>query len=288
MHRKIPCRLILITMFLVAAAPVIAAPKAEIWSYWETHDPQSNETVKHQPWDQFQVKYVFPGADGIYRLDYDGVLPKDRQLLDRYVDTLAGVTVTGLNRNEQQAYWINLYNALTVQVVLDAYPVASIRDIDTSPGLFADGPWGQTLVEIESHPVSLDDIEHRILRPIWKDPRIHYAVNCASLGCPNLSGHAYRPSKLERQLDKAAEGFINHPRGAQVQDGKLMASSIYKWFVEDFGGTEDGVINHLRKYAYRDLLKSLEGVSAIDGYDYDWTLNDINPSFADKMRKRGS
>ena len=137
---------------------------------------------------RFLAQHLRTGEDGIARIGYGAVSDEDRKSLDAYIAALAGHPGSrrALNRAEQQAYWINLYNALTVQVILDHYPVESIRDIDISPGLFADGPWGKKLVTIEGEAVSLDDIEHRILRPIWKDPRIHYAVNCASIGCPNL------------------------------------------------------------------------------------------------------
>jgi len=155
--------------------------------------------------------------------------------------------VSKLNRPEQQAYWINLYNALTVQVVLDHYPVETIRDIDISPGLFSDGPWGKKLVTIEAEPVSLDDIEHRILRPIWRDPRIHYAVNCASVGCPDLLARAYRTDDMDQTLTANAVAYINSARGVALKGGEVSVSSIYDWFEADFGGNEAGVLKHLRQ-----------------------------------------
>lgn len=279
---------LVVGVWLLASTPLKAAPEAELWDYWEAHDPQSTQAIDHKSWEQFQLSYAYPGKDGIIRVDYEAALASDRNTLDRYIKSLEQVKVTSLNRNEQMAYWINLYNALTVLVVLDAYPVTSIRDIDISPGVFADGPWGKKLVEIEGNPVSLDDIEHRILRPIWKDPRIHYAVNCASIGCPNLHGHAFKGNDIERPLNEAAKDFINHPRGVQIQSGKLMVSSIYDWFVEDFGGTEAGVLAHIRQFANSSLKNDLAGITSIDDYEYDWALNDIKPTIGDKRRKRGS
>ena len=122
---------------------------------------------------------------------------------------MAAVRVSGLGRDEQCAYWINLYNALTLEVVLDHYPVDSIRDIDISPGLFSQGPWGKKLITVEGEQVSLNDIEHRILRPIWRDPRIHYAINCASLGCPNLQPRPFTGRTLDHALDLAAMRFVD-------------------------------------------------------------------------------
>jgi hypothetical protein len=122
--------------------------------------------------------------------------------------------------------------------------------------------------------VSLDDIEHRILRPIWKDPRLHYALNCASIGCPNLQVRAFNAANGESLLEKGARDFINHRRGASVKDGRLRVSSIYTWFKEDFGGNDAGVIRHLSAFAKPGLKTSLKGIRVIDDDDYDWSLNE--------------
>ncbi len=181
--------------------------------------------------------------------------------------------ISTYNRQEQKAFWINLYNALTVKVILDHYPVNSIRDIDISPGWFSDGPWGAKLVIIEGEELSLDDIEHRILRPIWQDPRIHYAVNCASLGCLNLAPIAYTAHNIEELLDQGTWAYINHPQGVTFKNGKLQVSSIYQWFQEDFGGSREGVLQHLRSYAREQLAEQLQTYRGKLIYDYDWGLN---------------
>ncbi len=250
------------------------APSADLWERWTAQDPASRETIDHGAWDRFLASHLRPGDDGVARLPY-GVIPaKDRESVRAYVGRLAAVPISRFSRDEQLAYWINLYNALTVQVVLDGYPVESIRDIDISPGLFADGPWDKDLVEIEGEDLSLNDIEHRILRPIWRDPRIHYAVSCASIGCPNLPASAFTGGNASALLDQAARDYVNHPRGSRVAGGKLRVSSIYVWFEEDFGGGETGVIEHLKLYAKPDLAARLAGVSEIEGHGYDWDLND--------------
>ena len=266
-------RLISILAVLLIAAPASAAPKSELWPRWQAHDPAATQAVDHTPWDRLLKAYLVIGEDGINRFAYGQVSNADRQALEDYVAALAATPVSSLARPEQMAYWINLYNALTVAVIVRHYPVASIRDIDISPGFFADGPWGKKLVNIEGEEVGLDDIEHRILRPIWKDPRIHYAVNCASIGCPNLAPAAFRPANLEAELTHAARAFINHPRGASVTDAGLVASTIYDWFQVDFGGDEAGVKMHLAQYATGDLAAALKRGIAIDGYAYDWALN---------------
>ena len=250
------------------------APSAELWDRWQAHDATSRETIDHADWDRLLMTYLQPDGEGVQRFAYGEVTPADKAALETYVQDLAGLPISSHNRSEQFAYWVNLYNALTVQVILDHYPVESIRDIDISPGLFADGPWDKELVTIEGEAVSLNDIEHRILRPIWRDPRIHYAVNCASIGCPDLRDMAFTGGELEQQLDDAARAYINHPRGAWIVDGELLLSSIYIWFSEDFGGDEQQIVAHLKRYAAGELANALENVSEIADHDYDWTLND--------------
>lgn len=264
-----------IIVFVLTLLPLgsHAASKPVAWAHWQAFDPASQTLVDHTPWGRFLERYLKPSADGVNRMAYAKVSPADKARLDAYVETLTATGVRLLNRDEQRAFWINLYNALTVQVVLAHYPVDSILDIDISPGLFANGPWGKKLVEIEGEAVSLDDIEHRILRPIWRDPRLHYTINCASIGCPNLQSVPYTAANGDAQLDAAARAYVNHPRGARVQGGRLYVSSIYDWFEDDFGGGEQGVLEHLRRFADADLKTALSAIEDISDDDYDWTLN---------------
>jgi hypothetical protein len=264
-----------ILLLLALPSLLLAAPKADLWGYWTKHDPDSSVSVDHSPWSAFLQSYVRPGPNGINRVGYGAVTAEDRDSLDSYLKLLTRTKVRSMSRASQKPFWINLYNALTVQVILDHYPVDSIKDIDISPGFFSSGPWDKKLVTIEGKKLSLNDIEHRILRPIWEDPRIHYAVNCASLGCPNLQTEAFTPENIEVLLDKGAREYINHPRGMSIEDGNLIVSSIYEWFQEDFGGSEEGVIDHLRRYAEPELRKKLKGFSTIYDDRYDWSLNDV-------------
>lgn len=255
--RLVASVLAVVTAFTLVPVPAGAAPKAELWERWTTHEPNSSIKVDHSDWDAFLKTYVTTHRDGVNRVAYQRVSEFDKQALNNYIDRLVARPVSKLSRDEQRAYWINLYNALTIKLVLEAYPVRSIRDIDISPGLFTDGPWGKKIVTVEGEAVSLDDIEHRILRPIWRDPRLHYAVNCASIGCPNLRREALTALNAEAYLDTGARDYINNPRGAKIDNGRLIVSSIYEWFQEDFGGDDAGVIQHLRQYANGDLAAKL-------------------------------
>jgi hypothetical protein len=246
-------RIFVVAVALIAVAagatlPADAAPKSELWPRWQAHDPASTLTVDHSAWSRLLQVYTGLDDAGIVRFDYGGVTGADRAGLDGYIASLSAAPVDSLARPEQLAYWVNLYNALTVRVILGYYPVDSILDIGISPGLFSIGPWGKKLVTVAGENLSLDDIEHRILRPIWRDPRIHYAVNCASIGCPNLKQTAYAAANLDATLDANARAYINYPRGVDMRFGALTVSNIYDWFVQDFGDNEIGVPAHLRAY----------------------------------------
>jgi hypothetical protein len=268
--------LLLLGACLMWAAPLKAAPKADLWPFWSEHDPSSERSLDHSEWNDFLERYVVTGPKGVNLVRYQEVSTADEKRLQAYLDRLQEVPVRSLSRDQQFPYWVNLYNALTVHLILEHYPVETIKDIDISPGLFSAGPWDKKLVTIEGKQLSLNDIEHRILRPIWEEPRIHYAVNCASMGCPNLRRQAYTAQNTEAMLQAGAEEYINHPRGVQIDDGELIVSSIYTWFTEDFGGSDASVIEHLQQYAHDELKSRLADFRNIDDDRYDWSLNEAD------------
>ncbi len=267
--------LLALALPLGAASSIEAlfAPRAELWERWTAHDSVSSASIDHAAWDRFLKTYLSKDKDGVNRFAYARITDANRRVLNDYIGGLTRRSISRYNRSEQLVYWINLYNGLTVKVVLDHYPVKSIRDIDISPGWFSDGPWDKKLITIENESLSLNDIEHRILRPIWRDPRIHYAVNCAAVGCPNLQPMAFTATNAEAMLSKAARDYINNPRGVRLEDGSLIVSSIYVWFQEDFGDSDAGVIAHLKRYASPELQAELARTERIDSHGYDWTLN---------------
>ena len=265
-------RVLLAGLALVPGA-ALAAPKSEPWPMWEAHDAGSSAVIDHAPWGRFLARFGREGADGIALLAYAAAVA-ERAALEADIARLAALPIRRFNRREQFAYWVNLYNMVTVAVVLKHYPVASIRDIGISPGWFAKGPWGAKLVEVEGTALSLDDIEHRILRPGWRDPRVHYVVNCASLGCPDLPAAPLTAATAEAMLEEAARRFVNHPRGAAIESGRLAASSIYVWFAEDFGPKPEDVVRHMRKYARQDFYTALSHIRQVSVDRYDWALNE--------------
>ncbi len=252
----------------VAAVLVISAPAAGEGSQG---DAQSSN--RDAAWTRLLGEHVRPGPDGVTRFDYGALKgdAEDRAALDAYIASFAALDFDTLGRDEAFAAWANLYNAVTVRHIVERYPLGSIRD-----GYLFGGPWKEVTVIADGEAISLDGIEHGVLRVEWDDPRVHYAVNCASIGCPNLLTEAWSGDSLDEDLDAAARGYVNHPRGVSVRsDGHLTVSRIYKWFREDFGGSDEGVLAHLREYANDDLRTALEGDVRIRGHKYDWSLNDV-------------
>lgn len=260
-------------MLVVAIVPAVGqlgVPQTKAAERWRASGPGLQ--VDHGAWDRFLANYRRVGRDGIARIAYGRVTKPDHAALKRYIGALAAADVDRMTRPQQLAYWINLYNAATIDLVIDAYPVTSIKQV--RGGLLARGPWTDKIVTVEGERLSLDDIEHRILRPIWRDPRIHYAVNCAALGCPDVAERAFTAARADAMLTAAARAFVNHPRGFRFAGNALVASSIFDWYAADFGG-RDGVLAHARRYANPALAARLAGKRRPDSYDYEWALNEV-------------
>jgi hypothetical protein len=269
MMRRFLARL---TLVLALAVPPLATAAGDGASPWARHDPESTATIGHELWERFLTRYVRIGADGVHLVAYGSVTPEDRELLDRYIAQLAELPISTYNRDEQMAFWINLYNALLVRLVIDHYPIASVLDVETRPGRH--DPWNLKLVEIEGHELSLDDIEDGILGAVWQDPRVYYALSCAALGCPDLRPVPYTGRRLEEELTDAAMDYVNDRRCVRLDDDRLIVSSIYRWHRGDFGGSDDGVISHLMAFAGPDLAMRLQRFDHISGDAFDWRLND--------------
>lgn len=214
-------------------------------------------------------------ADLLARYNHAGVVDyagfkKEEARLDAYLEHLAQVDPDQLDRNDQFAFYVNAYNAWTIKLILTGYPgVQSIKDL----GGWIQGPWKKKFVRIRDRTLTLDDIEHKILRPRFKDPRVHFAVNCASKSCPPLAAAPYAGARLNQQLDEAARNFINDARFNRLEGERLYVSRIFKWFGGDF---HDDVIGFFRRYANGDLQQALDrgGRSIrVEYLEYDWSLN---------------
>lgn len=249
----------------------IAASRKKLAAFAHFNET-SQRKVDHNIWDSFLTRYVKETRDGRLVIEYCAVSPDCKAHLKGYLSALQQEDPTTLSKDEAFVYWVNLYNALTVNIVLDYYPIKSIRDIHSG---IRPGPWQRKLAKVRGIEISLDNIEHGILRAFWRDNRIHYAVNCASVGCPNLMSSAFRAVNLDETLDQLAQSFITHSRGVAFnEEGQVIVSSIYNWFKADFGGDDGGVIAHLSLYADQDTKQKLGRLDKIAHYSYDWTLND--------------
>ena len=268
--------ILLVATLLAAAAH---AQSAKLIPAWDASDENSVARIDHGAWQEILNGYLRVHDSGVNRFDYGALKANagDFAKLASYLASLQSLDPRDYSRAEQKAYWINFYNALTVQVVADAYPVKSIKDISESLlgslGIFG-GPWDDVHAKVAGRDLTLNNIEHGILRPIWRDNRIHYAVNCASYGCPNLCPTAFTADNAEELLDAGARAYVNHPRGVEFMDDDfIIISSIYKWYAADFGGTEKSVIEHLVKYADKALAARLRKFAGSVDYEYDWSLN---------------
>ena len=267
---------LLVAMLIAVAAH---AQSAKLISAWDASDEISVARIDHGVWQDILNDYLRIHDSGVNRFDYGALKAHagDFAKLASYLASLQSLDPRDYSRAEQKAYWINFYNALTVQVVADAYPVKSIKDISESLlgslGIFG-GPWDDVHAKVAGRDLTLNNIEHGILRPIWRDNRIHYAANCASYGCPNLCPTAFTADNIEELLEAGARAYVNHPRGVEFMDDDfIVISSIYKWYAADFGGTEKSVIEHLVKYADKALATRLRKFAGSVDHEYDWSLN---------------
>jgi len=224
----------------------------------------SEGAVDHGVYAELLLRYVKNGW-----VDYAG-FKADEGRLDQYLSVLEHVAPDGLDRDEQFAFYINAYNAWTIKLILSGYPgIKSIKDL----GSFFQSPWKKEFVRIHGKILSLDHIEHDILRPRFRDPRVHFAINCASKDCPPLLPEPYRGDRLDEQLTRVTVAFLNQPAHSRLEGRQLWVSSIFKWFAEDF---TPSVVDFYLKYARGELKQNLQvGRDRIElrYLDYDWRLN---------------
>jgi hypothetical protein len=222
------------------------------------------EQVGHSLYRELLAKYVKEGV-----VDYQG-FKKEEAKLDQYLKVLENADTKELSRNEQFAFYVNAYNAWTIKLILSGYPgVKSIKDL----GSLFKNPWKKKICRIDGDIITLDDIEHKILRPRFKDPRVHFAINCASKSCPPLISGPYEGSKLDEQLDNSVRAFLNNPERNYLEGNKLYVSKIFKWFSEDFN---NDVVGFFLRYAEGELKEKLtkdRGKIKVKYLHYDWSLN---------------
>lgn len=250
----------LTTAFLLALALAVPAFAAE---------------PDYKLWQGLLAKHYDPARG----MSYKG-LKQDKATLDRLRRQMAAVDVAALSKPEQLAYWINLYNISVVGVVVDNYPVESIRDISTDP-IVRLNVFKKPNVRVRGGTMSLDDVEHKKIREVFKDPRIHFAINCAAESCPPIRPEPFTGARIGQQLDDQARRFLNGPHGVRLeQDGDeltLHVTKILDWFKDDFETWGGGTVPFLRKYLTADKVKRIDaakGKVELEFDEYSWKLND--------------
>jgi len=204
------------------------------------------------------------------RVDYAG-LKKDPAGLDAWLAAAAAADESefkGRPREQRLAFLINLYNAATLRLILDRYPIASIRDI--GPAWDPNKAWKLPAVKVFGRTVTLNQVEHEMIRPVFNEPRAHFALVCAAKGCPPLRSEAYDGARLDAQLDDQARTFLSQKakNDASKAGETAYLSPIFKWYMKDFGGSKKSVLRFVRKWL------PVEETWAVDWTVYDWSLNE--------------
>jgi len=219
--------------------------------------------ISHELWDSLLQKHV----DDEGWVDYSS-FQRDSQILNQYLAQLSAGHPNDKHwtRDEQLAYWINAYNAFTIKIMVKHYPVASIKDI--KKGIpFVNTVWDIKFINIEGNVYDLNNIEHGIIRQYFEEPRIHFAVNCASVSCPRLLNRAFTADGLESQLTAAAKGFLADPLRNNTSEGKV--SSIFSWFKGDFTKNSKSLVDFINQY----VANKIPPDTKLEFLDYDWTVN---------------
>lgn len=230
-------------------------------------EAESTKPPSHTSWSALLGKHV--SSDG--KVNYKGFL-QDSVALNSYLNSLSKnpPNKSDWSKAEQLAYWINAYNAFTVKLIVDHYPVKSIRDLN--PTLYVplvNTVWHIKFFKIGGVDFNLDEIEHSILRKEFEEPRIHFAIVCASYSCPPLRNEAFRAEKIHEQLDDQARLFINDPKRNTITENALILSQIFNWFSGDFT-KKSSLIEFLNQYSIIQISKN----ASIEYHDYDWSLNE--------------
>lgn len=222
--------------------------------------------VDHGAYDRLLKKYV--NAQGL--VNYQG-FKADEKDFNQYLALLSkNPPAANWSKADQMAYWINAYNAFTIRLILDHYPVTSIKDIGSKIKIpFVTTPWAAKFFAIGGEKMSLDNIEHGILRKKFDDPRIHFTLVCASISCPRLRNEAYTAAALEKQLDDQGRDFLNNPAKNKVSKSSAQLSKYFDWYKGDWEKNGQSVVKWVNRYA----TTKMDDNTKIIYLDYNWNLN---------------
>lgn len=222
----------------------------------------------HKKWEEILSKYTSKTGNQV--LFKYKELKKNMSELDAYLKQLESLKKDEFKKfspDQKLAFWINAYNAFTVQIIIKNYPVKSIKEIKS--GFFSSGPWKKEFIDLMGKKISLDEIEHGTIRVEFDEPRIHFAVNCASIGCPSLLQESFKASKLEDQLQRVTDNFLTNKSKNYVKGDTLYLSKIFDWYGDDFNKKHGS----FKKFVIKSLNLSQKDYS-VEFNNYDWDLNE--------------
>lgn len=260
------------TCLLVTSMSALAASQSQLTQHWSQHNEDNSATIDHSAFATFLDKYLVVRDDAPNLVRYAKVTPQAHDNLEAYIEHLTEVPLANYSRDVQLAYWINLYNAALLDLVLDHYPVDSVTDI----GGFASSPWEVPVVTIDGYRLTLHDIRQYILQPIWKETVIRYGLSRAAIGGPELRAKPYSDDDIFVQLADNAKHFVNSPQGLQIKDSKLVLSKFFERNRHDFGRSTTALISEVREHAQPALSARLDIFDEISGFQFNWALNDAN------------
>jgi len=243
-----------------------AAPKSKMIEFWNDYEPSSGLKLDHSKWQFMLDRYLdTQHSSGVSRFKYDQVTDADRKVLDEYLTYLQSMDPRQLNFPRKKAFWLNLYNAGVVSMVLNSEPEESIRDIGNV--------WRKKSFTVSWQKVSLDDIEHGILRPLYNDPRIHFGLTPATIGSGDLPAKAYTGDNVEELLERnTLDFFTGSNKGFYIDGKKLVVSRIFRWYKSDFGRNSDDIKSFIKKYLDAETQAKVDQTSGLS-YQYNWELN---------------
>lgn len=226
---------------------------------------RAEDVIDHSQFSELLQKYVKDG-----QVNYKE-MKAEEQKLDRYLELLNSTNPDNLARDEQFAFYMNAYNAYTIKLILENYPVKSIKDA----GSLLKSPWKIDFVKINGQTMTLDAVEHDILRPRFKDARVHFAINCAAQDCPPLYPEAFEGEKVDEQLERNARAFLNNPEKNYLDGETLYVTRLFKWFGGDFNDDPLGYVLQFAEGDFKTQLEAKRDKIKVKFLGYDWALNGV-------------
>lgn len=233
-------------------------PSKDIPQATKVIDSKPNFALSHDKFDALLRRYVSSSG----KVDYKS-FKKEQSELEAYISLLQNnAPKSDWSKNKEMAYWINLYNAFTIQTILEEYPVKSIMDIDGGK------VWDKRTISVGGKSYTLNDIEKKQLLKRFREPRVHFAVNCAAASCPPLLNKAWTEENIQRYMSKQARAFINNSTHNSLSANSVQLSQIFNWYADDFGG-KDKVLSYIQKYSSTEINKNAK----VSFKTYNWSLN---------------